>query len=247
LTQPNTFSPTDGAFSSETSVGSDQFMTTAVHDLRNPVAVIRASAQMATRSLARGDEAAALNRLKVIVAQADRVTRLMEMLQDSAYIDCGRLPLRLERLDLAELAHTAVDRARQLDPEAERTVRIDIEPGLVGDWDRVRLGRAIESLVENALIYGDPEQPITIRAVRTDDVVSLMVHAGGAGPQPEEFGRLFEMFFRGHAAGEAGQPGSGLGLYTSRGIARAHSGDVRHAPHVAADAFEMTLPLAQAA
>ena len=72
------------------------------------------------------------------------------------------------------------------------------------------------------------------------DRVRLTVSGGGRGPYDEEVAHLFERFYRGRSAAEAGQAGSGLGLFTARGLARLHGGDVRQ---VDGDRFEIELPL----
>jgi len=74
------------------------------------------------------------------------------------------------------------------------------------------------------------------------DRVQLAVSGGGRGPYTEEVSHLFERFYRGPSAAEAGQAGSGLGLFTARGLARLHGGDVRR---VDGDRFEIELPLAE--
>jgi signal transduction histidine kinase len=68
----------------------------------------------------------------------------------------------------------------------------------------------------------------------------VVVSGGGRGPDSDELKHLFERFYRGRTAAEAGQAGSGLGLFTARGIARVHGGDVRR---LEGDRFEIELPL----
>jgi signal transduction histidine kinase len=79
-----------------------------------------------------------------------------------------------------------------------------------------------------------------VEAWRSGNRVHIAVSGGGSGPYLDEIEHLFEPFFRGRSAAEAGQAGSGLGLFTARGIARLHGGDVRR---LEADRFEIELPL----
>ena len=92
------------------------------------------------------------------------------------------------------------------------------------------------------MIFGSPNAPVEVHATRDGNRVRLAVSGGGAGPAPEELPNLFVRFFRGRSAAEAGQSGSGLGLFTARGIARLHGGDVRR---LEGDVFEIELPLAE--
>jgi signal transduction histidine kinase len=218
-------------------------MSVAAHDLRNPIAVVRASAQMAQRQVNRGDDDGAQARLKSIVEQTDRLTEMLEGFLDAARIGAGNLPLRPEHVDLRVVVDQATERTRILIGEqVERDFEIDIPDGCVGAWDRPRMVRAVRALVSNALIYGSPSSPIQIQATVHDTRVRLTVSGGGPGPDAEEVAHLFERFFRGRSAAEAGQSGSGLGLFTARGIARMHGGDVSR---LQGDVFELELPLAE--
>jgi len=219
----------------------EEFMSVAAHDLRNPIAVVRASAQMAQRQVNRGDSAGALLRLKGIIDQTDRLTEMLETFLDAARIGTGRVHMRLERMDLREVVALAAERARFLVGELpERSIEMNIPEGCIGAWDRPRIVRAVRALLSNALLYGSPTEPVRVEAQRVSDRVRLTVSGGGRGPYDEEVAHLFERFYRGRSAAEAGQAGSGLGLFTARGLARLHGGDVRQ---VDGDRFEIELPL----
>jgi signal transduction histidine kinase len=216
-------------------------MSVAAHDLRNPIAVVRASAQMAQRQINRGDTPGALTRLKGIIDQTDRLTEMLETFLDAARIGTGRVQIRPERMDLREVVALAAERARFLIGElAERSIEVDIPEGCIGAWDRPRIIRAVRALLTNALLYGNPTEAVRVEAQRMSDRVRLTVSGGGRGPYAEEVAHMFERFYRGRSAAEAGQAGSGLGLFTARGLARLHGGDVRR---VDGDRFEIELPL----
>lgn len=216
-------------------------MSVAAHDLRNPIAVVRASAQMAQRQVGRGDHDAANLRLQAIVEQTDRLTEMLETFLDAARITSGKFPLRLEKVALREALDDAVERARMLAGDrSDRPVDAEIPEDCIGSWDRPRTVRALRSLITNALQYGDPAQPVRAVAIIDGERVMLAVSGGGPGPTDEELPHLFQRFYRGPSAAELGQAGSGLGLYTARGIARGHGGDVRR---LSGDTFEIELPL----
>jgi len=219
----------------------DQFVSVAAHDLRNPIAVVRASAQMVQRQITRGQTDAAQARLAAIVEQTDRLAEMLDTFLDAARIGSGRLQMRPERLDLRDVLETASTRARgHFGDLSARLVEIEVPDGCLGSWDRVRIVRAVRALISNALIYGDLSAPVRVEARRNGNRVRIAVSGGGAGPDAEESTHLFERFYRGPTAADAGQAGSGLGLFTARGIARLHGGDVRR---IAGDVFEIELPL----
>jgi two-component system, NtrC family, sensor histidine kinase KinB len=101
--------------------------------------------------------------------------------------------------------------------------------------------RASRALIENALLYGDPTRPVEVRVECGPEEVLVRVRDGGPGPSPDEAEHVFERFFRGRSATQVDYVGPGLGLFTARGIARAHGGDVRLGP--SGDAFVLELPL----
>ena len=220
-------------------------MSVAAHDLRNPIAVVRASAQMAQRQINRGDAEGAQGRLAAIVDQTDRLSDMLETFLDAARIGAERLALRPDRVDLREIVDDAANRARSLrlgGEHGDRELECTIPDGCVGRWDRPRMTRAVRALLANALLYGDPSLPVHIAAHREDGRVRLIITGGGPGPDPDEAMHLFERFYRGRSAAEAGQAGSGLGLFTARGIARMHGGEVRR---LEGDTFELELPLTE--
>jgi signal transduction histidine kinase len=220
-------------------------MSIAAHDLRNPIAVVRASAQMAQRQINRGDIDGAQGRLTAIVEQTDRLTDMLETFLDAARIGAERLPLRTERVDLREMVEDAAKRVRVLrlgGEHGDRPLECDIPDGCVGAWDAARITRAVRALLANAWLYGDPAQPVRVAARRVGDRVHMTISGGGPGPDADELPHLFERFYRGRSAAEAGQAGSGLGLFTARGIARVHGGEVRR---LDGDVFEVELPLTE--
>ena len=227
------------------SAETEEFMSVAAHDLRNPIAVVRASAQMAQRQIKRGDAEGAQGRLAAIVDQTDRLSDMLETFLDAARIGAERLALRPDRVDLREIVDDAANRARLLrlgGEHGDRELECTIPDGCVGRWDRPRMTRAVRALLANALLYGDPTLPVHIAAHSEDGRVRLIISGGGPGPDPDEAMHLFERFYRGRSAAEAGQAGSGLGLFTARGIARMHGGDVRR---LEGDTFELELPITE--
>src|SRR5579864_7821039 len=92
----------------------EEFMSVAAHDLRNPIAVVRASAQMAQRQVNRGDTDGVQARLKSIVDQTDRLTEMLESFLDAARIAAGNLPMKPEHVDLRSVVDQAAERTRAL-------------------------------------------------------------------------------------------------------------------------------------
>jgi K+-sensing histidine kinase KdpD len=196
------------------------FISKAAHDLRNPIAVVRASAQMAQRQIARGDVDSAQHRLKTIVQQTDRLTEMLETFVDAARIAAGTIQLRPERLDLREVVEAATARTLALvGDQVQRSIELELPEGCTGRWDRARTIRALCALFSVALLNGDPAAPVRVEGSRSSDRVTLNVSGGGSS---------------------AATSGWGPELLTARGVVRLQGGDIRR---VGRDALELELPL----
>jgi signal transduction histidine kinase len=96
----------------------------------------------------------------------------------------GQLTLHRERLDLREVVAAPV---RDIAGRSRREVRLDFAGDVTGDWDRGRVERVVVNLVNNALAYGAPATPVTVRVDGSADVVTIDVHNEG-DPIPADLG-----------------------------------------------------------
>lgn len=194
------------------------FVADAGHELRTPLALLRTELELAMRHARSEDE------LRAAVAaaskEAERLSRLAEDLLLIARSDRGRLPLRLEELDVDELLAAVVSRFEWRAAEERRHLRALPARGLRIRGDRLRLEQALANLVDNALRYG--AGAVELEASAVDGRTELHVRDGGSGFPPGFADRAFERFAR-PDPGRAGE-GAGLGLSIVRAIARAHGG-----------------------
>jgi signal transduction histidine kinase len=159
--------------------------------------------------------------------ETDRLVRLAEDLLLIARSDGEALGLRVEPVDLHELARSTADRFGERASRERRRVAVEIPAGIEVAADRLRLEQALRNLVDNALGHGDGT--VTISARRAGEVVELHVRDEGRGFSPEVAARAFERFSRGDDA--RGRGGSGLGLAIVDAVARAHGGSAGIAPN----------------
>jgi signal transduction histidine kinase len=113
--------------------------------------------------------------------------------------------------------------------------------GVVGTWDRFRLGQVVSNLIDNALKYG-AGKPIEVRVGKDEHHAKLEVVDHGIGIAPADQARVFERFERAVSVRNYG--GLGLGLWIVRSIVKAHRGEivVRSAPGEGST-FTVTLPI----
>jgi two-component system, OmpR family, sensor histidine kinase VicK len=192
------------------------FLAMVSHDLRSPLTVIRASAQLLQR---RGEYREAT--IATILDYADRMARLIDDLADVVRLEEGQLPLQREPLDLVVLARECAAAAEQ--HSANHAVRVEApDSPICGMWDRVRLGQVLENLVGNALKHGAEEGEVVVRVEERDGEALVSVQDSGPGIDPEHVPHLFDRFYRANTRAS----GLGLGLYISRILVEAHGGRI---------------------
>ena len=204
----------------------DEFVSTAAHELRTPITTLGLQTDglllLASRTAAGADERLP-RRLTSIRRQVTRLDQMVDQLLDVSRMIDGRLELRPELVDLHELAQDAIELLREPAQRAGSPVTLRALPGVVGHWDRFRVGQVITNLVGNAIKFGGG-RPIEIELAVDTHHARLAVRDEGVGIAPEEQLRIFERFER--AASSAGQPGMGLGLWISKQIVDACCGTI---------------------
>jgi signal transduction histidine kinase len=196
-----------------------RFTADAAHELRTPLAAIRANAQVVVRARDAAEREVASRDL---IASVDRSTRLVEQLLGLARADAALLPENTREVDLAELAMEQIieqtPRAGKLGvilSSALESVQLRCDPAL--------LAVLLRNLVDNALCHVPRGGMVTVVVSANPEGAVLEVHDTGIGIEPGERERVFERFYR--AAGQK-TTGSGLGLSIVRRIAELHGATV---------------------
>jgi heavy metal sensor kinase len=192
------------------------FVADAGHELRTPLSLLRTELELALRHGDSRDELR--DALRASSEEVDRLAQLADDLLLIAGSDRGKLKLRLEPLDAAELFDSVVNRFQWRAEEKGRSVAHDATAGVRIRGDRLRLEQALSNLVDNALRHGDGD--VTLALAARDGSVELHVTDTGPGFPPAFLERAFERFAR-H---RTGREGSGLGLAIVRAISEAHGG-----------------------
>jgi two-component system OmpR family sensor kinase len=195
-----------------------RFVTDASHELRTPLAMLRTELELALRRARTPEELE--QSIRSAAEETDRLSRIAEDLLLLARAEQGRLPLRAEPTDLADVLETVRARFGARAELEGRVLDVELDGSPVARVDRLRLEQALGNLVDNALRHGQGE--ITISTAALDSTAELHVLDEGPG-FPDGFGeKAFEPFSRGAPTGD----GSGLGLAIVETIVRAHDGEV---------------------
>jgi signal transduction histidine kinase len=213
-----------------------QFVADASHELRTPIAVIKAELEGALRSNDYGPDVR--DALVAAVEECDQLAHLAEDLLVLAAAGEGRLQVRPEDVPAGAALQAVRDRFADRAAHAGRAIEVDAQEGLELRADPVLLRQALGNLVDNSLRYGAGD--VVVRATSDGVADRLEVSDSGPGFGPDLADTAFERFRRGDAARTRG--GSGLGLAIVRAIAQAHGGSAEIEPDGLGATVRLSLP-----
>jgi signal transduction histidine kinase len=203
------------------------FLRVAAHELRGPLTVFGGYLSL----LSNGDLGAPPDRwrgpLAILTAKTWELNHIMDELLEVSRVDGHVIAPEREALDLRDVAAGACDRARPRAALADGQVTLekpDVPVPISGNPSQ--LGHLLDNLVNNGLAYSRGRPSIAITVSSDVDSAFVRVSDHGVGIPDEIKSAIFEPFERGGQEGFEEVPGSGLGLYISRELARAHGGDL---------------------
>ena len=225
----------------------DEFLATLAHELRNPLAPIRNALELLRRGS--GDATLIEKARSMMGRQVGQMVRLVDDLLDISRITRGKLQLRKERVELADILNAAVETARPLIEASAHELTVTMPPQPVPvQADPTRLAQVLANLLNNAAKYTDKAGHIWLTAERRGGEAVVSVRDTGIGIPAEHLPRLFEMFSQVASALERSQGGLGIGLALVKGLVEMHGGRVeaRSGGVGSGSEFTVTLPVAEA-
>jgi two-component system OmpR family sensor kinase len=194
-----------------------QFLADASHQLRTPLAIIKAEVELAQSGTTKGEDLDAA--MTSIGEETDRLSRLTEQLLLLAAADEHRLSLSREPVELLDLLEEVAERGRGRAQLQGRMITVGSDASTISA-DRQRLEYALGNLVDNALMHGAGDMQLVGKGV--DDLVELQVRDHGSGFSQEYMTHPFVRFAPTASTGR----GTGLGLAIVQAIMKAHGGVV---------------------
>ena len=192
------------------------------HDLRTPLATIRAAAGSMLDPGVAWTDAERADALRSIDAQAERMNRLVRNLLDLSRIEAGALRPELDPHDVDDLVGRVVRRLA-----STKTIRVeaadDLPPVIVDD---TYIDEVLSNLVENAIRYGGDLIRIGAQRIPGEALVEIVVEDDGQGVADSDVARLFEKFYRAQRPGESARHGMGIGLTVAQGLTQAMGGQI---------------------
>ena len=201
----------------------DEFLAMLGHELRNPLAPIVTALQL----LKMNSDGPLPRELQVIERQVKHLVRLVDDLLDVSKITRGKVVLKKEWVEIADVLSKAVEMASFLLEQRGHHLRIDApRPGLLWEGDPVRLAQVVSNLLTNAARYTDIGGDIRLSAVREAGEIVLSVKDSGMGISPEMLPRIFDLFVQGKQSADRAEGGLGLGLTLVKNLVALHGGTV---------------------
>lgn len=211
------------------------------HDLRTPLTRLRGTAELALHEEENIEEAKAA--LADCINESDRVLHLLETLLDVSAAEAGALALNRDRIDVRSLLERAADLYKEVSEEKRISLTLD-QPSspLEADVDSIRLGQALNNVVDNALKYTPPGGNVCLSAAEYPDAIVLRVTDTGPGVPLGEREAIFRRLYRGDRS--RSQRGLGLGLSLAKAMVEAHGGTLTLAdgPGGLGSTFTLMLP-----
>ncbi len=204
-----------------------ELVANASHELRTPIAV----AQAVLENMVDGVQPTSPDALRPVLAQVERLGRLVDQLLDLSRLESGVIPIAADRVELGPLVDDVAEAVRLR--VGHDLVLVDIADGSVVRGDADRLRQVVGNLVDNALRHSPRGEAIRVAAsscgVPTNGdspMVQLTVSDVGPGIPPAEASRVFERFTRLDSARSSGDGGAGLGLSIVQWIVELHGGSI---------------------
>jgi signal transduction histidine kinase len=215
------------------------------HDLRTPLAGIRAMVEALEDGVVSDDES--IRRYhQTIRLEVDRLAALVDDLFELSRINAGALRLQMERVSLEDLVSDTLTATAGI----ARAKGVEIKGKLLGPSPHVELStrdmmRVLRNLVENAVRHTPNDGSVWVEAGADEDFAFFSVADGCGGIPAEDLDRVFDLAFRGETARTPSNGGAGVGLAIARGIVEAHHGEIDVCNESSGCRFTVRIPVGQ--
>ncbi len=193
------------------------------HELRTPITALHAHLE----NLLDGVERPDAETLQVMLAQSERLGRLVDQLLELSRIESGDVLLQRERLALHPLVSQVLSEIQVARADREVRLRDEVPEDLPPVFaDRERVHQVLFNLLDNAVRFTPAGGRVTVRAAAHNGSVDVAVADTGPGIPAEHLPRLFERFYRVDPARSREDGGTGIGLAIARSVVEAHGGRI---------------------
>jgi signal transduction histidine kinase len=200
-----------------------RFVSTVSHEFRNPLAVVRSSAEMLLMYRARLDNERIEERLKKIIFHIDHLAVMMDDVVTLTRAQQSRLPFKPQPTDLTAFCGEVIKEFNG-QPGHEDRIHLQAAPGLRAEIDPGQMRKVLQNVLSNALKFSQSNDRVEVNLLPGDASITISVRDYGIGISEGDQAHLFETFFR--AANVGMIPGTGLGLVIARNAVELHQGSL---------------------
>lgn len=201
---------------------SQRFTADAAHEIRMPLTVMKLQAEKMAKFLGQDQQELGVM-LDEMLDEIARLDEVLEHLLVLARAESGMLPMNVRQVAIEELLGSFADDAQLLCEQAGRTFLMEANPPGLVQVDASWVRQVLFNLLSNALKYGYPDTPITMRSMIDQQHWTLIIQDEGPGVPQNRISIIFERFVRAHPK-EVFRSGSGLGLAICKGLINMHGG-----------------------
>lgn len=201
--------------------GRSEIASVIAHDVRGPASSIKSIASSLRANYGRLGDAERLEFVGMVEHEATRLLQLVGQMSLALKVDAGSLDYQRRVQPVGPIVTQAINDAELTD----RTVEVDVSTPAAADVDARWLAEAIGQGIDNATKFSPEGSPVRIAILTDQDDVVIQIADEGPGVPPEVRDEVFEKFARWRPPGNEDRPGSGLGLFITRSIARELGGD----------------------
>jgi two-component system sensor histidine kinase BaeS len=216
-----------------------QWIADIAHELRTPLAVLRAEVESLQDGVRPLDQAA----VSSLASETGRLARLVEDLHTLSLSDLGALTYYKEPLAIAEVIEDVLDAQRRALAQQGLELRTELDESARVHGDEARLGQVFGNLLQNSVRYTNAPGTIAVKAARRGERVIIVWEDSAPGVPDEELRRLTERLYRVEGSRNRASGGAGLGLAIAKAIVEGHGGTLgARASALGGVAIEIALP-----
>jgi two-component system, OmpR family, phosphate regulon sensor histidine kinase PhoR len=199
------------------------FVAMVGHELRTPLTIIKGFAWTLRKRVAVTPEETR-DIANTIVAKADKLDRLIEDLLYVSSVEAREATLRIERVEIPQLVRTTAQEVVR--DHQDREVLVDASPDLAWPCDETKIGLVLRHLLDNALKFSDPPEPVRVHAFEQDGYLRVDVKDAGVGMVSSDVPRVFQRFRQLDNSSTRAHGGTGVGLYLAAQLIKMHHGRI---------------------
>lgn len=201
-----------------------EFLANVSHDLRTPLTMVKAYAEM-IRDLSGNNKTKRTAHTQIIIDEADRLTALVEQISDLSKINSGVIDLELRNVNLSAVARMIAERFSGYIEREGYKIELDLVNSAMVRVDAIRIEQVLYNLISNALNYSGKSKTIKV-AIKKDEKAERYIFSvtdNGKGIAKDEIDKIWDRYYRANVR-KRSTLGSGLGLSIVKGILDTHEG-----------------------